>query len=174
MWAVLFFIAGMFVANQALAFDAEGFHSGMSVAEVSAQVSKGGLTLRTLFEPDVFVAGLLKENGEMNVSGPVITFSFCKGSLYFFSHNIDIDADYLPLVSNFIQIYGSVVHVKTDRQPNNGGYIETMYMYWYAQDDRVNISFSPQKRKGVGDLLNSRSVNVSYSARTACIKPENW
>jgi hypothetical protein len=155
--------------TSAFAFNAEGFQTGMTFAQVATIVQARGLTLRNGPPGYGAAAFRIDQSGSPDMSGPFISMFFCEGRLASFSHNVDPDTDYIPMLKNILDQHGNPGRVTVETQPwsgPGGGYVSSSNMYWYFGDDRITLSFTPEGRTGAGALRYSRTVSISYDTRT--------
>lgn len=149
----------------ALAFDVDGFRTGMSVNEVATVVRGQGWTLG----PNNMVAGVYIEahfgpDGKVMELGPA-NFSFCNGRLIAYTRELDFDTEYVQQLRDMVARYGSQSTIEVRQQPwsgPGGGYISTAATKWFVGRERVELSFTPEGRTGNGSLKYYRSANVSY------------
>jgi hypothetical protein len=151
----------------AFGFNAEGFQTGMTVDQVAAAMKARGLTLRSGGKGPFSAYYVLRvdRSGNPDPSGPLISLLFCEGGLVSFSHSIDFDADYIPMLKTILEQHGNPGRVTVRTQPwsgPGGGYLSSSEMYWYFGDDRVTLSFNPDGRSGKGVLRYSRGGSIGY------------
>ncbi|WP_449412058.1 hypothetical protein [Pandoraea soli] len=157
----------------AVAFDVDGFHSGMTVSKVAATVQSQGWAL----EPNRMTQGAYLEahydaNGKVTELGPA-NFSFCDGRLIAYTRSLDFDTEYAPKLRDLIGTYGNQTHIEVDQYPWNGpggGYITAIRTHWSVGRERVDLSFEPEEHTGDGALKHYRAADVSYVLPGVCSK----
>jgi hypothetical protein len=164
-------IVGVFISNQAAAFEVEGFQSGMSISDVLGKGSKNGFTplYTTGVGKDGTFVAMEKEDSRQSTEKETLLFMFCKGSLSSLSYNIDIDTEFVPLVENFTRLYGNSARVEIGNRQLNGESTDNIDMYWSdnRNGDKVHITFSPERRNS-GKLIQPRTVMASYINKGTC------
>jgi hypothetical protein len=84
-----------------------------------------------------------------------------------YTHHIDFDADYWPLLKSMLDEHGQPEKVEATRQTwsgPGGGFIVSTKLSWHVADDTIELLFSPEGRDGKGNLRYVRLASVSYSA----------
>jgi hypothetical protein len=166
--------------TSAFGFNAEGFQTGMTVDQVAAAVGGRGMTLLPPYlksELSASFAVRVDRSGNVEASDPIINVLFCDGRLVGFSHNIDLDTDYIPALKDILDQHGSPGHVTVRTQPwsgQGGGYLSSSEMHWYFGDDRIAFSFTPEGRTGAGALRFSRTTSISYQTLTKQCAFGDW
>lgn len=161
----------VFVPASVLAFDVDGFRTGMTVNEVATAVQRQGWTLG----PDAAMPGLRFEvhydaNGKVRNVGPA-SFSFCGSKLIAYTRQLDFDTEYAPKLRELIAVYGSQPRVTVAHDPwngPNGGYVTSVRTMWTIGRERVYLTFEPEERAGDGSLKNYRGASLSYVFPNAC------
>jgi hypothetical protein len=159
-------IAAMFLvaSSAASAFDVDGFHSGMTPADVAAIAQRQGLEMWQTQSAGTYATGI---RSQYRIDG---SFAFCPATgLVAYSHDLDPDNAYLPAVERTLAAWGQpTVSVRRGVWPGpGGGDIATIDMVWKRADGtQLMISSNPEGRDGSGVLRYKRSASISYVDRS--------
>jgi hypothetical protein len=162
----LYALSWLLLATGATAFDIDGFRSGMTREQLSAEAKNGGLEANQ----GPYGSWYIGKAAENRIDG---TFSFCGKALVSYHRSVDFDVDYTPSLRTFIEKHGQPRRVRTTQNPwtgPGGGSIARVDMAWYAGNDRITLSFSPEGRDGKGQLRHNRGASISYDAKNPCLK----
>jgi hypothetical protein len=153
----------------AQAFEADGFASDMSRAQIEVAARHRGLEAwNTDF--DNLVIG---NRPNMRIDG---VFAFCDDKMRWYNRPLDFDSDYYAAMESFLGNFGQPSSTTVGQQPWNGpggGYVQSVSTVWKSEKDRITLSFSPEGRDGKGALIHNRAASVSYVAATRCTS-SNW
>jgi len=157
------------VSASAVAFDVDGFRSGMSEQELAEVVRGQGWSIypiRTV--PGVYGEFRLgadgKPTGSVNDLGPA-NFSTCQGRLIAYSRELAFDTEYPETLRGLLANYGANPNVSVTQQQwtgPGGGYVTAVTTRWHKSGDRVDLTFHPEGRAPDGALKTSRSAGLSY------------
>jgi hypothetical protein len=153
----------LIASSAASAFDVDGFHSGMTPADVAAIAQRQGAEAWE-YQPGMWATGI---RSQYRIDG---TFSFCASTgLVSYSRSLDPDADYLPTVERTLSALGQP-KVTVRRGPNpgpGGGDVQSIDLLWaHDRTSEILISLIPEGRDGKGALRYNRAASVSYLDRT--------
>lgn len=163
------FAIGHVSTNYALAFDVDGFRSGMTEDEAEQIIHARGLESWEIQRNTVQAHGLMFGNRlKYEVAG---SLSFCRNQLMSYIKDIDFDADYVPTLHSLIREHGQPnVRAALDTLVQGGGHIQDVKMAWYFSNERIELTFWPQHRKGNGDVAAYRGSSINYASRNECWK----
>jgi hypothetical protein len=145
----------------ALAFDVDGYSSGMSVEQLINLANVRG-------------EKALKVTGDVPGQGWVVTDSkgginaslfFCDNHLQIYNHPIDFDAEYWQTLRSLLTEHGQPTKVEAQQQlwlGSGGGYVTHVSVSWRVGVDEITLDFNPEGRDGRGNLRYSRSASVIY------------
>jgi len=155
----------MLASGAALAFDVDGYRSGMTPDDVAAIAQRQGLDMWQIANmPGDWAIGT---RAQYRIDS---TFAFCApAGLISYSHSLDPDNAYLPTVQRTIAAWGQP-KVSVRRlvwSGPGGGDIESIDMLWKRGDGtELSISFTPEGRDGAGTLRYNRGTSISYIDRS--------
>ncbi|MBU9574071.1 hypothetical protein C6P74_25620 [Burkholderia multivorans] len=159
------------LSMSALAFDVDGFRTGMTVNEVAIVVqnqgwtlgeSKGNRAMRYEFHFD--------SNGKVTGIGPA-DFTFCDGRLIAYTRSLDFDTEYAPKLRELIEGYGNRPRIEVKQYPwngQNGGYITSVRTIWAVGREFIELGFEPEEHSGDGSLKHYRGASLAYVLPNAC------
>jgi len=153
----------LIAASTALAFNVDGFRSGMTPAEVAATAQQQGAEMWQIGATN-YATG---QRSQQRLDG---TFSFCPATgLIAYSTDLDAENGYLPAVERALTAWGqptvSLRHTRWLGQ--GGGDISLIEMKWkQPHGTEVAISSNPDGRDGSGALRYKRSASISYLDRS--------
>jgi len=153
----------------AMAFDVDGFRSGMSYQALASVVQEQGWSLYPLAAiPGVYGEYRLgadgKPTGDVNHLGPA-SFALCQGRLVSYSRGIGPDSEYADTLRGLLANYGSNPHLSVIQQKwagQGGGYITVVTTRWDRNGDRVELTLDPEGRAPDGSLKNASGAGLSY------------
>lgn len=158
------------IGGQAFGFEAFGFRSGMSPAEVEAAAPLGFHV--HWFNSTGIVAA---DNSPTNI---YVTLTVCAGRLVAVIRPVDADSEWLPRMKELLQQRGQPqVRVSTDAWTGpGGGDISTVELVWRSPGEKVILNLTPEGRDGTGQLRFTRSASIAYDdvgPLNTCFSPAN-
>lgn len=149
------------MTSNALAFNVDGFFTGMTLNQLKAEAHDRGL--------DVWQGPYqnweLGKRAQAEIDGG---FVFCRGGLVIYMHSVSFDEDYVPLLRSLIAANGQPRRVETKASFTEGVYMHEVVMAWYRKSDRIELSFTPEVRDGNGKVRFRRSADIDYATKNAC------
>lgn len=163
----LIMLPWLFVSTGASAFDVDGFRSGMTREQLSAEAKNRGLEAK-----ENQYGFLIGKFADYQIDG---SFAFCGEGMVAYTHSIDVNVDYIPNLQNLLKKYGQPRSVSTTQYPvsfsgGGSGYVSQMEMIWYARNDRITLSFLPENRDGKGQLRSAQGASIAYFSKNHCAK----
>ena len=144
-------------------FDVDGFHSGMTTEQLVAVAKSRGLEAEEVqTAPGVWNIGKFSR---YEVDG---NFAFCGGEgLVSYTHNIDFDADYIPMLESLIKnlVRPGVFRPYVPPMAGNESVLmPEVELTWNQNNEEIILSFSPETK----ELL--RGAYISYITKNSCNK----
>lgn len=152
----------------ALAFDADGFRSGMTREQFAANAALLGL--RVLNRPDGKVTAA-------RPSAPLwlgATAGFCGDLLHSYSRSIVSDPDYAATLAKLFHEYGPPRQMSfrgdltTDINSGGGTMQSYVVSYWYRDNDRVRLKSYFDWRYQQGNLGRFQPATITFETRSPC------
>ncbi|MFM0060980.1 hypothetical protein PQR64_35740 [Paraburkholderia phytofirmans] len=155
----------MIASGATLAFDVDGYRSGMTPGQVAAMADRQGLDMWQMADvPGDWAIGI---RAQYRIDA---TFAFCApAGLFAYAHSLDPDNAYLPAVERTIAAWGQpkVSVQRVAWSGPGGGDIQSIDMLWKRGDGtELSISFTPEGRDGAGALRYNRGTSISYIDRS--------
>jgi hypothetical protein len=152
-----------------LAFEANGFKTGMSIASAKQVISSKSMNVRGLvvdgrtnntngFEQLAFYKGA----GKGDWSG---VLAFCNDKLYFYSHNLHFDLDFANALEKLLSQYGQPTTVQSHRLDyyDKPLFMSEIKFFWGKGDDEITAGILPERKLPDGQILIPRSTTLSYT-----------
>jgi hypothetical protein len=163
-----FLVAGLSASGSGVAFQADGFWSGMSPQELAARASAYGLVARPAGGRQWLVGSLVPSR----VLG---VFGFCGNGLASYTRNIQSDTDYASTLAAIFATYGpprSMTFSGNVAAGNAGGaFVSAGETVWWAGADRVRMRSFFDWRLYRGELQRMQPASVMYETRSPCTGP---
>lgn len=166
MW-LLGLLAGM-ASAVAVAFDADGFRSGMTREQFGANAALLGL--RVVNRPDGKVTAA-RPNAPPWLGA---TVGFCGNLLHTYTRSIGSDPDYAATLAKLFREYGPPKQmsfrgdVSTDIDSGGGTMQSYVITYWYRGDDRVRLKSYFDWRYQQGNLGRFQPATITFETRSPC------
>lgn len=163
---ILMAVSWLLFTTGANAFDIDGFRSGMTREQLILEAKNRGLEAKE----SAYGSWIIGEFATYRIDG---NFSFCGEGLVSYNRMVDFDVDYIPSLQNLIEKHGQPHLIRTTKNPwsgPGGGYILGVEVTWYANNDRIQLSFYPEGRDGKGQLRHNRTASISYFTKNTCGK----
>jgi len=162
----LLILIALFVAAPAGAFNVDGVRSGMTTEELVNHGARLGLEVKSGDGLNYLMGKL----SQYQIEG---SFVVCNGRVVSYSKSVDFDADYANLAMDMIRRYGQP-RVAATRMPlvQSTATIPQVAMTWLENEDRIELSFSPEVRDGKGALKMNRGAQLRYSVSNTCMRRE--
>jgi hypothetical protein len=163
---ILLIIELLLVTGSSYAFNADGFYSGMTHKQFTAEARNRGLETKEGPNGN----WLIGKFSDYRIDG---TFFFCGDALMLYNRSVDFDVDYIPTLNSFIEKFGQPRSTRTTINPwygPGGGDVQSVEMLWFSSNDRITLSFSPEGRDGKGQLRHYRGASISYMLKNRCLK----
>lgn len=166
MWLI-----GLLVATAsplAVAFDADGFRSGMTREQFAANAALLGL--RVVNRPDGEVMAV-RPNAPLWFGA---TVRFCSGLLHSYSRSIVSDPDYAATLAKLFREYGAPKQMSfrgdlTTNMDSGGGTMQSYVVsYWYRGNDRVRLKSYFDWRYQQGNLGRFQPATITFETRSPC------
>jgi hypothetical protein len=166
MWLVGLWAAT--VTPLAVAFDVDGFRSGMTREQFVAHAALLGLK------------AVNQSDGEVTVVRPDALqwlgarAAFCGNLLYSYSRTIGSDPDYAATLTKLFRDYGPPRKmsfrgdVSTDSDTGAGTMQSYVITYWNRGDDRVRLKSYFDWRYYQGNLGRFQPATITFEARSPC------
>lgn len=154
------------LAMKAYAFDVDGFRSGITKEQLSAEAMNRGLEVKEGPYGNWFIGKF----SESRIDG---TFLFCGKSLVSYNRSIDFDVDYVPTLNSLIEKHGQPRSVRVTPIPwsgPGGGNVKVVKMAWYVANEKIVLSLTPEGRDGKGQLRHNRAASINYNTKNQCTK----
>lgn len=136
----------------AIAFEVDGFRTGMTVDDVKTIAEKMG-SFQAL-DDNTYVVN--------TNAGTYTSFNFCKSRLVSLQQGHPATLKHLSLlIADFNKRYGQPFSVQSGSRPDPSGEIYEMGMWWHAGAEFVSVYYM----SAAGD-----SLSTSHQARNACFK----
>jgi hypothetical protein len=153
-----------------LAFESNGFKSGMSIDRAKQVISTKGMNVRGLVidgrtnNTDGFEQLALYKGADKTDWGGVL--AFCNDKLHFYSHNLDFDLDFANALEKMLDQYGQPTSVQSYRSDyyDKPLFMSQILFFWKKGDDEITARALPEKKLPDGKILIPRSVTVTYTA----------
>jgi hypothetical protein len=157
-------------ATGAMAFQADGFWSGMSREQLAATTLRLGIETRE--GPQ---GRFMATNAAAPWSGA--TFAFCGNALVAYSRNISSDQDYAATLAHLFGDYGPpremnfAGDVSTDMDTGAGTMQSRALTKWYGGNDRIRLKSYFDWRFYRGNLGRFQPATILYEVRNPCLAP---
>jgi hypothetical protein len=152
----------------AMAFQADGFWSGMSARQLSATAAAYGLVAHPGAAGQWFVGSAVPPR----VLG---VFGFCGNRLASYTRNIQSDADYARTLATIFATYGPPRGMsfsgKVSRGNAGGTFVWAGQTVWWRGADRVRMRSFFDWRLYRGELRRMQPASVSYETLNPCSGP---
>jgi hypothetical protein len=159
------FLAAILLPMHALAFNADGFWSGMAKAEFVARAAQLGL--RAVPGP-----GGRWAVARPNTPRALATFGFCGNRLVSYSRTISSDPDYASTLMQLFLTYGPPRHMSftgdVSMDDGGGAFRSFGVTLWYLGNDRVRLTSLFDWRMNRGDFRRRQPARITYEMRNPC------
>jgi hypothetical protein len=147
-----------------LAFESNGFITGMSIERAKQVVSAKGMNVRNLTIEGRPNAAGFEQFSFFNSTAYGGVISFCNDKLSFYTHSVDFDLDFANALEKLIAQYGQPTSVQSSRSDfkDKPLLMSQIKFVWIKGDDEITATVYPEKRDSNGTILISRTVNISY------------
>ena len=161
-------VAAVSVPAESMAFEADGFWSGMSRAAVALRAAQFGLQTRQ--------APGGKWVAWRAYPAPVReTFGFCGNALVSYGRNIVSDPDYAATLMHLFSTYGPPQDMSftgdVSADPGGGAFRSFGVTVWYRGRDRVKLTSYFDWHYQAGDLRRMQPAHLLYETRSPCSMP---
>jgi hypothetical protein len=152
----------------AVAFNADGFWSGMTREQFATNAAVLGL--RVVNRPDGKVMAA-RPNAPLWLG---VTVGFCEDLLHTYSRSIVSDPDYAATLAKLFREYGPPKQmsfrgdVSTDIDTGGGTLQSYVVGYWYRGDDRVRLKSHFDWRYQQGSLGRLQPAAITFETRSPC------
>lgn len=150
------------VTGSAMAFEVDGFRSGMSVDDLKRVAATRYLELWSVGEG----SWLMGRSAKHEIVG---SFGFCgPRGLNSYTRSLDPDQEYASQVERAIASLGQpkVSITRNLWTGPGGGEIVSVTMQWLQGGTRTTISSTPEGRDGKGNLRHNRAASLSITDMT--------
>jgi len=163
-WLVVALLPGT-----ALAFQVDGFWSGMSPQQLVARAASYGLMAQPGTAGQWFVGMALPPPYPPRLLGE---FNFCGNYLVSYSRNIHSDADYARTLATIFATYGPPRKMNfsgdVDTGAAAGAFRASGETEWRRGDDRVKMQSNFDWRLYRGELQREQPASVRFETRNPC------
>jgi len=153
------------LSGHALAFQVDGFWTGMSTQQLVAVATAYGLVVRQGAEGYWYV-------GTASPPRPLAKFGFCGNYLVSYTRNIHSDADYANTLAAIFATYGPPRKMSFSGDvagsSADGAFRASGETWWGRGDDRVRMESHFDWRLYHGQLLREQPASVRYETRNPC------
>lgn len=152
----------------AVAFDADGFWSGMTREQFATNAALLGL--RVVNRPDGKLAAA-RPNAPPRLGA---TAGFCGNLLHTYSRSIESDPDYGATLAKLFREYGPPTQmsfrgdISTDIDSGGGTMQSYVVTYWYRGDDRVRLKSYFDWRYQQGNLGRFQPATIMFETHSPC------
>jgi hypothetical protein len=148
-----------------LAFEANGFKTGMSIERAKQVVSSKSMNVRGMvIDGRTSNTGGFEQFSFFNDTAYGGVLAFCNDKLFFYSHSVDFDLDFANALEKMLDHYGQPTSLKSYRSDFNDKplLMSQIDFVWKKADDEITSTVVPEKKSPDGKILVSRIVNISY------------
>lgn len=152
----------------AVAFDADGFRSGMTREQFAATAAVLGLRVMNRTDGKVMA---VRPNAPLWLGA---TAGFCADLLHTYSRSIVSDPDYAATLAKLFREYGPPKQmsfrgdVSTDIDSGGGTMQSYVITYWYRGYDRVRLKSYFDWRYQQGNLGRFQPATITFETRSPC------
>lgn len=151
-------------ALSAHAFDEDGFRTGMTVTEVKETLPKDRVLDRLGDEFEwYFVLHRDKKLRTTNDFMNATNFAFCKGLLMSYTKPLNPDTEFLPKMKVLLDRFGQPSSIRAYDSAFDKPTTPTMGIMWWAEPDRVYLSFSQATPAKKNEKATPARTSVTFS-----------